>query len=629
MNDRKKDIGFDKLPILKEEDYASIQYTTRGARKGTLTYNKKIERHVAAWERYQNVLSQIKVLDPACGSGAFLNEVFDFLYREGQTVNSELTTLNAGQAKLFRWDTHILANNIYGVDINPESVEITKLSLWLKTANRGEKLTYLDGNIRCGNSLIDDHAVAGGHSFNWAKEFPKIMKAGGFDVVLGNPPWGASFDTAEREYFKEAYADVHMRSPESFNYFVGRGNHLSRGYGGFIIPSSYLNQHEFTQSRQHILSENSLLRVINLGDGVFDDVSTPTCIVIWKKKADDNAVGYYGDYRTVSRAALSARLFEQDGLLQLSRSSFAVNSSRGIIDKCSSNKSLKEVVATIATGISSGLDKAFIYDSEAIAAMRLERGILQKLVIGGEITRYCMSPKSGKYIAYLTGETDLDRYPNIKKAILPYKAALAKRREAANGKMPWFSLHWPRRKNVFENPKIIIRQTASSIMASFDEDGWYCLKSAITIQLPAKTRLSYLYFLALLNSKLMDYLYQDLVGEKARIFPEVKPLQLFKLPIKEIGMEQQRPFIEKVKTIIENRKALQELSSKFLALLKSEFRLETPGEKLHEWFMLDFPAFAAELAKKKVYPTLVQKAEWMDHFEKQKVVAAELKANID
>jgi len=183
LADRKQEIGFDKLPELADDDYASIKLV-----KGAVRYNAKIEKHIKAWEAYKQALSNIKVLDPACGSGAFLNEVFDYLLREGQTVNSELTTLNGGQAQLFRWDKHILANNIYGVDINPESVEITKLSLWLKTANKGEKLTYLDNNIKCGNSLIDDPVVAGDLAFEWEKEFADIMSGGGFRVwSVGKP----------------------------------------------------------------------------------------------------------------------------------------------------------------------------------------------------------------------------------------------------------------------------------------------------------------------------------------------------------------------------------------------------------------------------------------------------------
>jgi len=82
-----------------------------------------------------------------------------------------------------------LTNNIYGVDLNEESVEITKLSLWLKSAQKGKKLNNLDGNIKCGNSLIDDVFVAKEKAFDWNVEFKEIMKGGGFDVIVGNPPY--------------------------------------------------------------------------------------------------------------------------------------------------------------------------------------------------------------------------------------------------------------------------------------------------------------------------------------------------------------------------------------------------------------------------------------------------------
>ena len=83
----------------------------------------------------------------------------------------------------------ILENNLYGVDINEESVEIAKLSLWLRTAQKGRKLTSLNNNIKCGNSLIDSKTIAGDKAFKWEDEFPDIFKKGGFDVIIGNPPW--------------------------------------------------------------------------------------------------------------------------------------------------------------------------------------------------------------------------------------------------------------------------------------------------------------------------------------------------------------------------------------------------------------------------------------------------------
>ena len=86
-------------------------------------------------------------------------------------------------------ENSILENNIYGVDINEESVDIAKLSLWLRTAQKGRKLTSLNNNIKCGNSLIEDPLIGGEKAFNWKQEFPEIFKKGGFDVIIGNPPY--------------------------------------------------------------------------------------------------------------------------------------------------------------------------------------------------------------------------------------------------------------------------------------------------------------------------------------------------------------------------------------------------------------------------------------------------------
>ncbi|MFH1296485.1 MAG: hypothetical protein ABIJ04_04330 [Bacteroidota bacterium] len=102
--------------------------------------------------------------------------------------------------------TDILEKNIYGVDLNEESVEIAKLSLWLRTAKKGRKLNTLSNNIKCGNSLIDDPAVAGEKAFNWQQEFPEIFANGGFDVVIGNPPYvRAELLGSCRDFFEKNY----------------------------------------------------------------------------------------------------------------------------------------------------------------------------------------------------------------------------------------------------------------------------------------------------------------------------------------------------------------------------------------------------------------------------------------
>ncbi len=153
---------------------------------------------------YLEVLKHIKVLDPACGSGAFLVAAFDFLITEYERVNGAIAELTGSpqQMGLFGLDRQILQANLFGVDLNRESVEISKLSLWLKTARRDKPLNNLDGNIRCGNSLVEPpgpKATAAQReafaalpddtrAFDWRTAFPTVFERGGFDVVIGNPP---------------------------------------------------------------------------------------------------------------------------------------------------------------------------------------------------------------------------------------------------------------------------------------------------------------------------------------------------------------------------------------------------------------------------------------------------------
>lgn len=139
--------------------------------------------------QYRNWLLEITILDPACGSGAFLNAALQFLMAEHKHLD-EMEAKVAGSAIVFQdVENSILEHNLYGVDINEESVEIAQLALWLRTAKPHRKLNSLNENIKCGNSLISDPAIAGEKAFYWQEQFPKVFEKGGFDVVIGNPPY--------------------------------------------------------------------------------------------------------------------------------------------------------------------------------------------------------------------------------------------------------------------------------------------------------------------------------------------------------------------------------------------------------------------------------------------------------
>ena len=164
-NEKKKELGIDEI----ENEIIENSRTS----KGKLT--KKAETLLQKLNDYRDYLKSLKILDPACGSGAFLNQALEFLINEHEQIDSYRRELEQDSLGLYDITKSILENNLYGVDINEEAVEIAKLSLWIRTAERGRKLSDLSSNIKCGNSLIDDPAVAGDKAFNWNKEFPEIM----------------------------------------------------------------------------------------------------------------------------------------------------------------------------------------------------------------------------------------------------------------------------------------------------------------------------------------------------------------------------------------------------------------------------------------------------------------------
>jgi len=139
----------------------------------------KRKQALQVFDMYREWLLQITIVDPACGSGAFLNSALDFLIAEHKWIDSQQEKI-AGlkghySMQLANIENTILENNLFGVDINDESVEIAKLSLWLRTAKPHRKLSSLNNNIKCGNSLIDDPAIAGEKAFDWHKEFPQVF----------------------------------------------------------------------------------------------------------------------------------------------------------------------------------------------------------------------------------------------------------------------------------------------------------------------------------------------------------------------------------------------------------------------------------------------------------------------
>ena len=292
-----------EVEVIKAEiDGAVVDRTATKRKRAGIFYTPEhitrylVERTLGAYlGDHPDRLDAVKILDPACGGGAFLNQAHTFMKNAYAAKRAEIEATEGG-LRLRRdfasdWvcaNDSALLRHLYGVDLNEESVEITKLSLWLKTAKATEPLQNLDANIRVGNSLIDDPAVAGRHAFTWDEEFGDIMAAGGFDVIIGNPPWvfarSGRLRQEEKDYYYRSYAIANYQL-NTYALFIERSYRLLRAGGrlGFIVPNTWLTIISFEPLRRFLLDKTADLQIINVYGRVFDEAHVDCCLLLLTK----------------------------------------------------------------------------------------------------------------------------------------------------------------------------------------------------------------------------------------------------------------------------------------------------------------------------------------------------------
>lgn len=263
-----------ELEIIDEEFSRGKVYKTKDAEQ-----KRKIELRDKL-NAYREWLLQLAICDPACGSGAFLNQVLEFLMAEHRYLD-ELESMLFGSSIVFpNVENHILENNIFGVDINEESVEIARLSLWLRTAQKGRKLSTLSSNIKVGNSLIDDPKVAGDLAFNWQTQFPKVFAKGGFDVVVGNPPYGIFIDKKSQAHFNQNFPLTQYKT-NLYVLFIERMLQIfSKGIVHFIIPKSLLFNTYYEAIRRELILKTEINEISTITEEVFDDADVGSSLLL-------------------------------------------------------------------------------------------------------------------------------------------------------------------------------------------------------------------------------------------------------------------------------------------------------------------------------------------------------------
>ena len=246
--------------------------------------------------RYREWLLGITICDPACGSGAFLNAALQFLMAEHKLLDEMEAKITGSTIAFQAVENSILENNLYGVDINEESVEIARLALWLRTAKPHRKLNSLNNNIKCGNSLISDPEIAGDKAFNWQAEFPQVFEKGGFDVVIGNPPYvfarssdSKGISQEDKNYYYNNYLLAKYQI-NLYHLFIERGDSLLKndGYFAYIVPNNWMTINTNVDLRKFILSRSNI-KVVNFQKKVFEAADVDSSIVLYQKN-DRNQV---------------------------------------------------------------------------------------------------------------------------------------------------------------------------------------------------------------------------------------------------------------------------------------------------------------------------------------------------
>ncbi len=237
----------------------------------------------SALQRKGTSPEKLRIMDPACGSGSFLLRAYD-------RMRELRVKAGAGQAQArFDMDTEgiyatrvaILKDNLYGVDLDPKAVEIAQLNLMIRAAESRHRLPTLERNIKVGNSIIQDPAFDP-IAISWEERFPEVVQGGGFDVIVGNPPYNAELTVAEKSHLREKYPD--LRSGDTAEYFLRQSAQLLSPGGcmGFIVPKSIAYYDGWSGIRKFLLSNFEIVNIADVGI-VFPDANLEELIVIARR----------------------------------------------------------------------------------------------------------------------------------------------------------------------------------------------------------------------------------------------------------------------------------------------------------------------------------------------------------
>ena len=418
----------------------------------------------------------IKVLDLACGSGSFLIKTFDILddfHKKKESYNQNRLDLS-GAGTTYSTKLNILKDNIFGVDLDKQAVDIAQLNLLLKIAEKKKRLPILQQNIKNGNSLIDDSNIAGEKAFNWDSEFGEIMKDGGFDVIIGNPPYvrNTELPSTDKAFYSKFYKSTEKQY-DLYILFIERALSLMKtdGLFGYIIPNKILSADYGIKLREIILENCEILKITDVSDlPVFKDAATYPIILILRKRKPRTTSAVEVKICKEEKDIYGNQKYEikQNKFKESDNYQFLIHADEDtsdLLEKIEAKSTTLGTIFDVRKGIETGNDKERTFISENKPSVEAAVPVL-----GANTVRRYFVDWNKRYVIY-----------NPKK------------------------LNGARKAEYFERKKFVTGRTVKRLSFAFDEKNFYTLDT--TQILFTDKNIDYFGVLGLINSKLVNFYY--------------------------------------------------------------------------------------------------------------------------